>query len=102
VKASIQKNFQVLKHFMQGQDVLEWVEPQGGCACFPRIKLNIEINTKQFHEDLLNKYSTYVGPGHWFEQDDRYMRIGYSWDKTEKLEKGMQNIVKAIQALRTN
>jgi hypothetical protein len=30
------------------------------------------------------------------------MRIGYSWDKTEKLEKGMHNIVKAIQALRTN
>jgi aspartate/methionine/tyrosine aminotransferase len=87
---------------MQGQDVLEWIEPQGGCACFPRIKLNVEINTKQFHEDLLNKYSTYVGPGHWFEQDDRYMRIGYSWDKTEKLEKGMHNIVKAIQTLRTN
>lgn len=102
VKANIQKNFEVLKHFMQGQDVLEWIEPQGGCACFPRIKLNVEINTKQFHEDLLNKYSTYVGPGHWFEQDDRYMRIGYSWDKTEKLEKGMHNIVKAIQTLRTN
>jgi len=36
------------------------------------------------------------------EQDDRYMRIGYSWDKTEKLEKGMHNIVKAVHALRTN
>ncbi|MCX6204153.1 MAG: pyridoxal phosphate-dependent aminotransferase [Bacteroidetes bacterium] len=101
VKATIKKNFEVLKHFMQNQEVLEWVEPQGGCACFPRIKKSIQIDTTQFHEVLLNKYSTYVGPGHWFEQDDRYMRIGYSWDKTEKLEKGMGNIVKAIQELRT-
>jgi hypothetical protein len=23
---------------MQQQDKLEWIEPQGGCVCFPRIK----------------------------------------------------------------
>jgi len=38
VKATILKNFLVLKNFMQQQDVLEWLEPQGGCVCFPRIK----------------------------------------------------------------
>ena len=45
---------------------------------------------------ILNKYKTYTGSGHWFEEDDRYMRIGYSWDKPEKLKKGLQNILKAI------
>ena len=97
VKATILKNFTVLKSFMQNQNVLEWVEPQGGCVCFPRIKKEIIIDTNQFHEVLLNKYSTYVGRGHWFEEDGRYMRIGYSWDKTEKLQKGLQNILKAIE-----
>jgi len=97
VKQAIQKNFSIIKDFMNGQSVLEWIEPQGGCVCFPRIKQEIEIDSSHFHEVLLHKYQTYVGRGHWFEEDGRYMRIGYSWDKTEKLEKGLSNILKAIQ-----
>jgi len=85
---------------MQNQDILEWVEPQGGCVCFPRIQKDIQVDTGHFHQVLLNKYSTYVGRGHWFEEDDRYMRIGYSWDKTEKLQKGLHNILKAINESR--
>lgn len=100
VKATILHNFSVLKKFMQNQHVLEWVEPQGGCVCFPRIKKEVSLNITQFHDLLLNKYSTYVGRGHWFEEDDRYMRIGYSWDTTEKLQKGLSNILKAIEETR--
>lgn len=97
VKATIGKNFSVLKNFMQLQNILEWVEPQGGCVCFPRIKKNIAVNVAKFHDLLLNKYKTYVGKGNWFEEDNRFMRIGYSWEKTEKLEKGLNNILKAIE-----
>ncbi len=96
VKASILHNFSVLKGFMESQDKLEWVEPAGGCVSFPRIKKNITVNISRFHDILLNKYSTYVGRGHWFEEDGRYMRIGYSWDKTAKLKKGLGNILAAI------
>jgi aspartate/methionine/tyrosine aminotransferase len=95
--AAIKLNFGILKNFMEHQIVLEWVEPKGGCVCFPRIKSNIKLNTDKFHDLLLNKYSTYIGKGHWFEEDPEYMRIGYSWDKSEKLEKGLQNILKAIK-----
>ncbi|MDJ1494711.1 pyridoxal phosphate-dependent aminotransferase [Cytophagaceae bacterium DM2B3-1] len=98
--ATIQKNFGILKHFMEHQQVLEWVEPKGGCVCFPRIKKDIVVDTNRFHDILLNTYATYIGRGHWFEEDARYMRIGYSWDKSEKLEKGLQNILKAIEAAR--
>jgi aspartate/methionine/tyrosine aminotransferase len=97
VKESISANFHVLKIFMESQNFLEWVEPQGGCVCFPRIKKEIPVDTGRFHELLLHKYSTYVGRGHWFEEDDRYIRIGYGWDKTEKLQKGLSNILKAIE-----
>lgn len=96
VKATILRNFSILKKFMQQQDKLEWVVPLGGCVCFPRIKKNIPVDIPTFHDVLLNKYSTYVGRGHWFEEDGRYMRIGYSWDKTDKLEKGLSNILNAI------
>ena len=96
VRATILKNFLVLKDFMAHQNVLEWVEPQGGCVCFPRIKSEIDVDFDKFHDILLNKYATYVGRGHWFEEEARYIRIGYSWDTTEKLQKGLNNILKAI------
>ena len=96
VKEKILENFRIVQRFMQQQNVLEWVEPKGGCVCFPRIKSEVAVKTKKFHEILLHKYRTYVGRGHWFEEDDRYMRIGYSWDKTERLQKGLTNILMAI------
>ena len=96
VQKTIRNNFEILKNFMLHQKLLEWVEPNGGCVCFPRIKKEIRINAGQFHETLLNRYSTYVGRGHWFEEDGRYMRIGYSWDKPENLIKGLSNILSAI------
>jgi aspartate/methionine/tyrosine aminotransferase len=100
VKATIFNNFLIVRSFMQQQNLLEWIEPKGGCVCFPRIKKTVAVDTERFHKTLLEKYSTYVGGGHWFEEDDRYMRIGYSWDKKEKLEKGLSNILKAIEESR--
>jgi aspartate/methionine/tyrosine aminotransferase len=63
VRATIMKNFVVMKEFMQNQEVLEWVEPQGGCVCFPRIKPGIKVDTDRFYHILLDKYATYVGKG---------------------------------------
>lgn len=100
VKQTIIKNFNVLKTFMNSQSVLEWVEPKGGCVAFVRLKKEIDIDALKFHQVLLEKYKTYVGRGHWFEEDDRYFRIGYSWDKTEKLEKGLKNILAVINEIR--
>jgi aspartate/methionine/tyrosine aminotransferase len=97
VQKTILKNFGIIKEFMTRQNVLEWIEPQGGCVCFPRIKNNISIDANKFHDILLNKYATYIGKGHWFEEDAKYMRIGYSWDSSEKLQKGLNNILKAIE-----
>ena len=100
VRATILKNFNILKNFMENQHVLEWIEPQGGCVCFPRIKADIKIDTDTFYDILLNKYKTYVGKGYWFEEDPRYIRIGYSWDTSEKLAKGLNNILKAVEEAR--
>jgi aspartate/methionine/tyrosine aminotransferase len=98
--ATITRNFGILKNFMENQHVLEWVEPKGGCVCFPRIRKDVKLDTDKFHDILLHKYSTYIGRGHWFEEDPEYMRIGYGWDTSEKLQKGLQNILKAIEESR--
>jgi aspartate/methionine/tyrosine aminotransferase len=100
VRATILHNFAVLKNFMLWQDLLEWVEPQGGCVCFPRIKEGVNVNIGDFYDVMLNQYGTYVGRGGWFDEDDRYMRIGYGWETTEKLERGLGNIIKALTETR--
>ena len=97
VKATILDHFHVIKKFMQSQEYLEWIEPQGGCVCFPRFKKEINVDTDRFYNLLLSKYSTYVGRGGWFEEDNRSMRVGFGWDKKQKLEKGLVNIIKAIE-----
>jgi aspartate/methionine/tyrosine aminotransferase len=100
IKKTIEENFALLKQFLTQQHVLEWIEPGGGCVCFPRIKPTVNVDTKKFHDLLLTRYGTYVGPGHWFEEDDRNMRIGFGWERKDKLEKGLNNILKAIEDAR--
>ncbi len=101
VQQTIRTNFEILKKFMLNQEMLEWVEPQGGCVCFPRIKEAFSLDMKQFHDELLGNYRTYVGRGHWFEENDRHIRIGYSWETTDKLQRGLENILKVIDKLKT-
>jgi aspartate/methionine/tyrosine aminotransferase len=50
-----------------------------------------------FYNRLLEKYKTYVGPGHWFEMPARYFRIGYGWPSIEELQKGLETISMALR-----
>ena len=51
----------------------------------------------ELHRRLLGEYGTYVGPGHWFESDDRYMRIGYGWPTTDELRAGLSAISTSLR-----
>ncbi|MEJ0056724.1 MAG: pyridoxal phosphate-dependent aminotransferase [Bacteroidota bacterium] len=68
-------NFDILKRWLSQQDFLEYVLPQGGVVCFPRISRPVDI--EKFYQVLNKKYGTFVGPGHWFEMDKTYFRIGF-------------------------
>jgi aspartate/methionine/tyrosine aminotransferase len=93
----IQIRFNIVKEWMnQSNKYLEWIEPQGGVVCFPRIKVNIEF--EEFYKILNNTFKTFVGPGHWFEMDKKFMRIGYGWPTThDELKQGLKNITSAIE-----
>ncbi len=93
----IHVRFNILKQWMnQSNEYLEWIEPSGGVVCFPRIKVKIE--PEEFYKVLNNTFKTFVGPGHWFEMDKSFMRIGYGWPSThEELRQGLKNIISAIE-----
>ena len=81
------------------EPLLEWVEPQGGCVCFPRIRAEAGIDTDRFYRTLNLEHGTYVGPGHWFEQPDRSFRLGYAWPTPGELAYGLASISSALRAI---
>ncbi len=81
---------------MAQQPHLEWVEPQGGVVCFPRVREGVAIDIDRFYRILNQDYGVFVGPGHWFEQDRRIMRIGFGWPTLSELEEGLEGISQAL------
>jgi aspartate/methionine/tyrosine aminotransferase len=92
---------QVVSDWIAGEEMLEWVEPGGGVVCFPRIKPEVPVDVDEFYRVLGEVHGTYVGPGHWFEQDRRHMRIGYAWPLPEELEGGLAAISGSVRAALT-
>lgn len=97
IHQKVQNNFRLLSRWMQQQPYLEWVAPQAGVICFPRLKEEFRADLPAFYDTLYHRYKTLVGPGHWFDMDKRYMRIGYGWPTAEALQKGLENITRALK-----
>jgi aspartate/methionine/tyrosine aminotransferase len=89
-------NFGILQNWLETEQRVEAVLPQGGVVCFVRFKENVRIDTNRFYDSLLHQYQTMVGPGHWFEMPDRYMRIGFGWTNDLVFATGLQNISTCI------
>lgn len=95
----IQQNFSVLKNWMENeQNFLEWIEPLVGVVCFPRIKNEYNVDIAKFYKTLYEEYQTFVGAGHWFEQDDSYFRLGFGYPNKDELLQGLKNITASIKA----
>ncbi|KAH7022097.1 pyridoxal phosphate-dependent transferase [Ilyonectria destructans] len=88
---------QMVALWVEKDDMLEWIEPQGGVVCFPHMKKEPVGGTAAFYERLLKKYHTYVGPGHWFEMSDTYFRVGFGWPTRVELQAGMDAISQALR-----
>ena len=102
IRQDIKEKLAVVCEIMENQDCLEWVKPQGGVVCFPRIKAEIEIDTAEFYDVLNNQYGVFVGPGRWFDMDDRSFRVGYAWPDKEQLREGLLKLIEAVQQTRKN
>ena len=86
------RNLNLLEAWLKKEVRLEYVLPRGGVVCFPVIKKELSIDTEYFYQQLFSKYGTMVGPGHWFNMPDRFMRIGFAWVDKDILATGLNNI----------
>ena len=102
IREDVAEKFAILETFMKNQNVFDWVKPTGGVVCFPSIKPDIKLDVEEFYDVLNNKYGVYVGPGHWFEMNDRHFRLGYAWPTKEELEEGLVYLAQAVEDVRKN
>jgi len=92
IKAVVEERRLITEGWIADDTRFEWVPPSGGVVCFPRFREDVEVDVDRFYDVLLGDLGTYVGAGHWFEQDHRSMRIGYGWPDIDQLRQGLDNI----------
>jgi aspartate/methionine/tyrosine aminotransferase len=100
IAAEVKRGVAALSGWIAGEPAMEWVPPQGGVVAFPRIRAEAGIDVVRFYRVLNGDHATFVGPGHWFEQDDRHMRLGFGWPTPAEFEEGLANISAALRAAR--
>ncbi|MFN8570737.1 MAG: pyridoxal phosphate-dependent aminotransferase [Gemmatimonadaceae bacterium] len=100
IAREVRRGVEALASWMATEPAMEWVRPSGGVVAFPRIRADAGIDVPRFYETLNGTHGTFVGPGHWFEQDDRFMRIGFGWPSAAELEGGLYSISASLAAAR--
>jgi aspartate/methionine/tyrosine aminotransferase len=101
VRAKTQRHLAMVRDWIDGHELFEWVEPSAGVVCFPRVRREIEVDIDRFYRSLLEEHGTYVGPGRWFDQDPRFFRLGFAWPTEEELERGLEGLDLAAAGARS-
>jgi aspartate/methionine/tyrosine aminotransferase len=95
IRDKVERHLAIVRDWMAAQDVFEWVEPRAGVVGFVRFRAEVDVDVDRFYESLLADHGTYVGPGHWFDQDRRSFRLGFAWPGTDELERGLAGLLAA-------
>lgn len=95
IVADVTARLAVVTRWIESQATFEWVPPSGGVVGLVRARPEVRLDTARFHEVLLRDHGTYVGPGHWFELDDRHFRLGFGWPTLSELHAGLAALTAA-------
>jgi aspartate/methionine/tyrosine aminotransferase len=97
IRAAVAERRGIVTDWMAAQEHFEWVAPQAGVVCFPRLRPERGADPDRFYAALLDRHGTYVGPGHWFEQDRRFFRLGFGWPDADELRRGLAGLAAAAR-----
>ena len=97
IHAQIRANFAIFQKWFAEQPYLEWVEPQAGVVCFPRLIKGFKLDFIPFQKALYEDYKTVVGFGHWFEQPETYFRIGFGFPTEGELQQGLDRFEECLR-----
>jgi len=98
-KNRAKKNLSMVKKWMrQHQDVLEWVEPDGGIVCFP--KYHLDVPSIPLCQRLLDEERILVNPGAYFNQEGHF-RLSYGVDE-ETLQSALHALGNALERFKSH
>jgi aspartate/methionine/tyrosine aminotransferase len=98
IRTEMRRRLNVVSEWIAAEELLEWVPPNGGVVCFPRMRSHSAERAATFYRQLTETHGAHVGPGHWFEMPDTYFRLGYGWPASRDLECGLEAISAALRA----
>ncbi len=98
IMANVARGVATLARWIGREPAMEWVQPVGGVVAFPRIRPDAGVDVARFYHELNEVRRTWVGPGHWFERGDEFMRLGFGWPTAAELDAGLRNISESIAA----
>ncbi|OBQ63502.1 aminotransferase class I/II-fold pyridoxal phosphate-dependent enzyme [Mesorhizobium erdmanii] len=91
------KRRDIVQAWIDREPLVDWIRPEGGVVGFPRLDVEPGFDLDRFYVNLLENHGTYVGPGHWFEMDKRYFRVGFGWPTEAELRGGLEAISAALR-----
>jgi aspartate/methionine/tyrosine aminotransferase len=97
ILADVRTRLGIVREWIAQQSTFEWVEPQCGVVGLVRFRDDVAVDTARFYATLLAEHGTYVGPGHWFELDDRHFRLGFGWPTEGELRAGLVALTAAAR-----
>lgn len=90
--AILDRNLERVTRYFEGEPRLRALVPEGGNVVFPRLPSYVDSN--RMAARLLERYSTLVVPGRFFESP-RHIRISFGCRRA-LLERGLENISRAL------
>lgn len=94
----IARNREVVAGWMDKQSEFEWIYPEAGVVCFPRMRAHVKVKPEELYRLLAEKYRTFVVPGRCFEMDEHHFRIGFGAGEGE-IKTGLSNLNTAFNEL---
>lgn len=94
----IAQNLEVVADWIEEQTEFEWVRPEAGVVCLPRLKPEVRAEPEALYRRLAEEYRTFVVPGRCFEMDECFFRIGFGADADE-IRAGLANLNQALSDL---
>ncbi|RVB53398.1 aminotransferase class I/II-fold pyridoxal phosphate-dependent enzyme, partial [Mesorhizobium sp. M7A.F.Ca.CA.004.06.1.1] len=87
----------IVQAWIDREPLVDWVRPEGGVVGFPRLNVEPGFDLDRFYVNLLENHGTYVGPGHWFEMEKCFFRVGFGWPTEAELRGGLDAISAALR-----
>ena len=91
----VRRNFEILREWVEGEPLIDWVPPRAGTVAFPRYSM--DMPSEELALRLIREKGVFLVPGCCFEVEG-HLRIGFGGD-SEELREGLRRFSDLLREL---